>query len=151
MNPMSRTVPSRQGKKQVIAFLRPNQIEAAVSKAERDHQTNQEVIGQALNAVFAKYGMPPLVITAHQRIVRRNKSRAQVRNDTTGPGCRAGRQALSGWFDLSVVTELQRFSAEVGMSVQAIVEEGVRLVTGVAPDEEAWVAVPDAAEATVDA
>lgn len=145
MNPMNRKVPSREGKKQVIAFLRPNQIEAAISKAERDHQTNQEVIGEAINAVIAKYGLPPLVQAGHQRIVRRNKSRAQVRNDTKGPGCRAGRQAFGGWFPVEIVADLQKFSSEVGMPVQEIIEEGIRLVTGVAPQEEDWQAALDAA------
>lgn len=145
MNPMNRKASSREGKKQVIAFLRPNQIEAAIAKAERDQLTNQEIIGVAINAVLAKYGLPPLVQAGHQRIVRRNVSRAKVRDDSKGPGCRAGRHSFGGWFDLAIVSELQKFSAEVGMPIQEIIEEGIRLVTGVAPEEQDWLAALDAA------
>lgn len=144
----SATPPSRQGKKQIIAFLYPNQAEAAYGKAERDGKSNQEVIGEALNAVFTSYGMPPPINSGHRRVVRRNKSRASVRNDTRGPSCRSGRVSYGGWFDEAVVAKVHAFAAELGLSIQAIVERGLTLVTGVSPEAPApWAMAEVRAEA----
>lgn len=131
------TPPSRHGKKQIIAFLWPNQAEAAYSKAQRDDKTNQEVIGEALNAVFASYGMPPPINSGHRRVVRRKKSRAGVRNDTRGPSCRSGRVSYGGWFDEAVVGKVHKFASELGLSIQAIVERGLTMVTGIGPEAPA--------------
>jgi hypothetical protein len=136
--------PSRQGKKQVIAFLRPNQIKAVYDKAAAEDKTNQEIIGEALNAVFEEHGMPPLIKPGHHRIVRRNRGKSRVREEGTGPGCRAGRQSLGGWFDEDIVVKLNRFSSETNQSVQTIVERGVALITGIETDEGPdWMSVLD--------
>lgn len=141
------TPPSRQGKKQVIAFLRPNQAQAAYDKAARDDKTNQEIIGEALNAVFAFYGMPPPVELGHRRIVRRGHAKAGLRDDTRGPNCRAGRVSFGGWFDESVKARLQKLASEFQISEQSIIEHGLQLVTGVAPSEvEEWAVVEAPAE-----
>lgn len=128
--------PSRENKKQVIAFLRPNQIDAVYEKASRENKTNQELIGEALNAVFALHGMPPLIKSGHRRIVRRSRGKARVREEGRGPGCRAGKQSLGGWFDMDIVDRLNTFSREMHISIQGIVEQGVEMITGVAPEEE---------------
>lgn len=134
MTPGIRTkAPSRQNKKQVIAFLRPNQAEAAYSKAAREDKTNQEVIGESLNAVFTHYGVTPPVPAGHRRIVRRATARAALRDEISGPRCRSGKVAYSGWFDDKIVKELHDLSSRFSISVQSIIELGIHLVTGVAP------------------
>ena len=125
--------PSREGKKQVIAFLQPLQAEAAYAKAAKDDKTNQEVIGDALNAEFAFYGKPPPVPPGHFRIVRRTQKRAEVRSESTSASCRSGRVAYGGWFDEEIVAKLGRHASEFSLSVQAIIEHGLELITGVGP------------------
>jgi hypothetical protein len=132
----TKPAPSRLGKKQVIAFLQPAQAQAAYAKAARDDKTNQEIIGDALNAVFAHYGMPPPVQSGHSRIVRRSANRASIRTDGDGPSCRSGRVSYGGWFDEEVVRKLARMASEHSVSVQSIIEHGLELVTGIAPAKE---------------
>lgn len=139
--------PSRQGKKQVIAFLRPNQMDAIERKKSVEHKTNQEIIGDAINAVYEQHGMPPLVKSGHHRIVRRSKGRARLREEGTGPGCRTGRKSFGAWFDEDVVRQLNSFSSEINLPVQWILEEGVKILTGVAPQEDSdWLADLDRQE-----
>jgi hypothetical protein len=138
MRKISATAPSRHGKKQVIAFLRPNQAEAAYSKAVLDDMTNQEIIGQAINAVFASKGEASPVEMGHRRIIRRGQARAGIRTDGKVPSCRNGRIAYGGWFDKDVVDKIHAFASTLGTSVQTIIEEGLYYVTGVeaAKDED---------------
>ena len=126
----------RQGKKQVIAYLEPNQAQAAYAKAARDSKTNQEIIGEALNAVFAFYGMPPPVPAGHRRIFRRATARALPRDEARVPRCRANRLSYGGWFDEDVVAKIQRLAAEFHLSIQVIIEHGLEMITGVAPRKE---------------
>ena len=125
--------PSRQGKKQVIAYLRAHQVEAAYDRAAREMKTNQEVIGEALNAVYALHGRDRLVKGGHDRIVRRGRGRAREKGDDKGPICRAGRYSYGGWFEEAEVAFLVAFATEVNLSVQQIVETGIAMVTGVGP------------------
>ena len=122
--------PSRQGKRQVIAFLVPEQLAAAQAKARRDELTHQEVIGEALNLVFERHGLPRMVEAGHKRIVRRNNGRARARSGVETPSCRTGRTAFGGWFEESAVARLHRLASEQGMSVQQTVEIGIHLLTG---------------------
>jgi len=142
-----RPSPSRQGKMQVIAFLLPTQIQAAYAKATREEKTNQEIIAEALNAVFAEHGLPMPVPVEHRRIVRRGKGTARIRNEDTNPACRAGRQSYGGWFDQAIVAKLNKISSELNISIQGIIERGVFLVTGVEAVEESWEAVWDRSQA----
>lgn len=128
--------PSREGKTQVIAFLQPNQIEAAQSKATRDNKTNQEIIGEAINAVYALYGLPPVMPLGHERIVRRNKKRSLERAPGKGAQCRNGRKSYGGWFLTEIVAQLNIFASEINLSKQSIIEKGVELITGVAPSPD---------------
>jgi hypothetical protein len=124
--------PPRQGQKQVLAFLWPNQAEAAYSKALREGKTNQEVMGEAINAVFAFHGVPPPVASGHRRVLRRiPTNRAAVRGGASVPGCRSGRVSYGGWFDRDVVEQVKAVVAEFGLSVQAMLEQGLELTTGV--------------------
>jgi hypothetical protein len=126
-----KVAPSRQGKKQVIAFLRPDQAEAAYAKAAHDGMTNQEILGQALNAFYASKGVQSPVQMGHRRIVRRIAARAVIRTDGRVPTCRAGKIAYGGWFDKDVVDKLHREANSWGLSVQGLIEIGIYYVTGV--------------------
>lgn len=134
----NRVPPSRLGKKQIIAFLRPNQIKAAYRKAMDEEKTNQEIIAEALNAVFQEHSLPPLLPIGHFRIVRRKQGKARMRDNETGPNCRAGTHAYAAWFDEDIVIRLKQFAAREGLPVQDIVEQGIAIITGVQgyrPDE----------------
>src|SRR3546814_6984678 len=51
--------PSRRDQKQIIAFLRPELAEAAHRRARQEGVTLREVIGEAINAAYAKTGRQP--------------------------------------------------------------------------------------------
>jgi hypothetical protein len=126
------STPPRQGQKQVLAFLWPNQAEAAYAKALREGKTNQEVIGEAINAIFAYHGIPPVIASGHRRVLRRiPTNRAAVRDGTAVPGCRTGRVSYGGWFQEDIVEQVKTVVAECGLSVQAMLERGLELTTGV--------------------
>jgi hypothetical protein len=136
MGPFDRIPPSRRGKKQIMAFLLPNQLRAAYAKALSEAKTNQEIIGEALNAIFVSNNMDPLIPPGHFRIVRRNRGQAEERQLGEGkPGCRAGRYAYGGWFEQAIVDRVVDFSATSGLSVQSLVEQGIELITLVTPDK----------------
>ena len=129
---------SRVGKKQVVAFLSPEQAEAARNKARLEGKTIQEILGEAINAVFASHGRTPPIAAGHGRIVRRVNSIARVRTLDTNPACRSGRISVGGWFLQEEVDYLTLFAAELGASNQAFVQYGMGLVTDVKPDGNEW-------------
>lgn len=133
------SAPSRAGKKQVSAFLRPNQAQAAYDMARTQGKTNQEVLGEAMNAVCAFHGLQPLVPSGHTRIVRRKSGRAEMRDggNKGTPACRNGRISFAGFFDDDTVARLRRYAADVDMSVQSWIVLGIQLITGVAPEAPA--------------
>ena len=67
---------SRANKKQVMAYLSPGQAEAARIKASLEGKTVQEILGEAINAVFKHHKMPAPIQAGHGRIVRRFNGRA---------------------------------------------------------------------------
>lgn len=129
---------SRQGKRQVIAYLMPNQIRAVRARAASNGMTNYEIIAEAVNAVYAHHGRPALFPVSHDRIFRRTRGSAKVKNPEKSPACRGGRQSLAGYFDKVLVEQLAAFSGEIGISIQRMIEEGVYMLTNVVPEEEGW-------------
>jgi hypothetical protein len=130
-----RTATSRLGKKQILAYIRPNQHQAAVLRVGREGKTNQEVVGEALNAVLVYFGQTPIFPAGHQRIVRRLQGRAKVKNILQGPECRSGRVGYGGWFDEDQVKVFGKFTQERSFSLQAALEFGIKLITDVSPDQ----------------
>ncbi|MFC4236124.1 hypothetical protein ACFOY8_12925 [Thalassospira xianhensis] len=128
--------PSRLNKKQIIAFLEPEQIEVITKKISQEGKTGQEVLGEAINAVFALHGMPPVIKYGHLRLVRRQKSRAQSRAQSTAPSCRKGRVAFGGWFHKDTHAKIAAFAAELDLTFQTIVEKGISMITDPKPAEE---------------
>lgn len=132
---------ARVGKKQVIAFLRPNQAAAAHRLAATTGKTNQDVLFDAMNAVFAYYQLPTMTPSAPRRVARSQQSTAAIRTSSNSPSCRTGRQAYAGWFLIEDVDRFCTLCKEHQLSVQSVVEFGIKLITDVAPDEGlAWLA-----------
>lgn len=134
-----RTATSRLGKKQILAYIRPNQHQAAILRVGREGKTNQEVVGEALNAVLVFFGRTPIFPAGHQRIIRRLQGRAKVKNIFQGPECRSGRVGYGGWFEEDHVKAFNAFIQENSFSLQAVLEFGIKLITDVPPDAgEEW-------------
>ncbi len=141
---------ARAGKKQVLAYLAPEQAEAARKYARADdgnQKTLQEVVGEALNAVFRHHGMADAIISGrisgHVRVVRRSTRSSALKKGEGVPACREGRMSLGGWFPTGEVNEVTLLAQRLGVSIQTFVEAGVRLVTGVEPPGGAWKVVLD--------
>lgn len=141
-------VRSRTGKKQMVAYLSPAQADAAKTKSRTDSKTVQEVLGEAVNAVFVFHKREAPLLAGHGRIVRRVNGRAAVRSTDRNPACRSGRVAVGGWFPHEQVDVVTAFAAELGVSIQAFVEFGMRLVTDIKPDGDGWRIAAGEADAT---
>ncbi len=125
---------SRANKKQIIVYLTPVQVEAAYAKAAAEDKTNTEVLGEAFNAVFVYYGRPAPVKLGHDRILRRaSVTKAAVRSEVDSVMSRAGRVAYSAWYDTDIVNLVKTMAAEQHLNMQAFVEFGIAMVTGVSP------------------
>jgi len=133
---------ARVGKKQMVVFLRPRQASAAHQRAAKTERTNQEVLCDAVNAVFTYYGVETMAPPETTRAARSQQSRAAIRESSNSPACRTGRQSYAGWFPEADVDRFQRLCKENGFSIQSALEFGLTLVTGVKPDEGAgWMEV----------
>lgn len=122
----SRRPPSRRGKRQIIAYLPPDVVEMAHAWSTENGTSIGGIVAHAINTALKAYGRKPLVSTGHQRLVRRNKARAEVRMN--GPACRTGKRAISGWYPEREVDAVALFAEEVGMRIQDIVDMGLQKV-----------------------
>ena len=129
---------SRIGKKQVVAFLSPNQAKSIRDTAYAENKTVQEVLGDSINAVFIHHKLKPPFNTSTGRIIRRVNGRASIRSLSKNPACRSGKVSVGGWFAQDEVDELTKFSARLGVSNQAFVQFGITLITDVEPDDDGW-------------
>lgn len=133
----SRIAPSRQGKRQVIAYLEPSLADSALAYAYKHNKTLQEVIADAINAELARRGHPPLMSTIRQRVIRRRVRRAAIRNETNSNcSARVGKKSFSGWFYVNQVTALAAVAKAEDCTIQNLLEEGVRLLVSAPPPEE---------------
>jgi len=118
--------PSRRDKKQIVAHLDPVLVEAVHRRRKRDGITVQEIIGTAVNAAVQKFGRTPFLAVRRDRVVKREKALAQVQKPENAPRCRAGKRRVAAWFDTSSVERVAAFSAEVGTSIEDLVEIGLK-------------------------
>ncbi len=131
MKPKLSKPPSRIGKKQIIGYVTPDLAEAVRKYVIKHDKTNQEIVADAINAFLASYNRRALLDTGHTRIVRRKKGVSQARK--VAAICRQGKKAIGGWFDEEQVLEVHSFSKEIGLSVQKILEAGLKHITGLEP------------------
>lgn len=128
--PGAKTIPpSRRGKRQLIAFVSPELAQAAYDKANAERKTLQEILGDALNACFMRFNRAPVITPGHDRIVRRSRGRARVREGGTVAGARAGKRAISGWYPEAEVEKALDMSSEIGLPIQRMVEMGLEVIT----------------------
>jgi len=118
--------PSRRDKKQIVAHLDPVVVQAVHNRRDTHGATVQEVLGQAVNTAVQKFGRTPFLAVRRDRVVKRNKARAQVQKADKSPRCRAGKKRLAAWFEMGSVERVAAFSAEVGTPIEDLVEIGLK-------------------------
>jgi hypothetical protein len=119
--------PSRVNKKQVMAHLTPDLVDAAHKRCLRDNLTVQELMAEALNAIVAKYGRTPFLKVGRERLVIRKKSPAKVQKLENS--VRDGKRRIGAWFDRQDVERIKAYGQEFGnIRVEAMVEKGLRIV-----------------------
>jgi len=118
--------PSRRDKKQIVAHLDPIVVQAVHNRRETQGKTVQEVLGEAVNTAIVKFGRSPLLEIGRQRVVKRNKARAQSQNADKSPACRAGKRRIAAWYQMGSVDRVAAFSAEVGTPIENLVEIGLK-------------------------
>jgi hypothetical protein len=128
-----RVPPSRRNKKQVIAHLAPELVDAVHLRRETESVTLQEILAQAVNTAFHAFGRIGSILSVRRdRIVKRKKGLAKIQGADTAPPCRTGKRRLAAWFDTKEVEALVAFCAEVGMRIENLVEFGLKKMLSVA-------------------
>lgn len=122
--------PSRRDKKQVVAHLDADLVEAVHRRRRTVALTVQEILGEAINRAVAEYGRQPILKVGRERLVRRMRGLAQVQETAGTPECRAGKRRIAAWFDRADVERLAAFAREVGTKIEHLAELGLRLEIG---------------------
>lgn len=138
---MPKVAPSRVNKKQIMAHLSPDLVEAAHRRCAKEDITIQELIGHAVNRAVAEYGRKPFLNAKRERLVRRVKSVAKVQE--LDRGVRNGKRRIGAWFEKEDVEKVIDLSIEFGIKVEGLVDMGLRLLLNME-------AKPDKAETSVD-
>lgn len=118
--------PSRRDKKQIVAHLDADLVEAAHARRRAKGLTMQEIVASAINQAVEEYGRRPFLKVSRERLVKRNKALARVQTAENAPRCRAGKRRLAAWFDRQSVEQLGGFAREVGVRVEHLVEMGLK-------------------------
>lgn len=118
--------PSRRDKKQIVAHLDPELVEAVHLRRQRDGVTVQEVIGLAVNKAMGRFGRAPILPVRRDRLVKRKRQLARVQEEGTTTKSRAGKRRVAGWYETASVDRVADFAAEVGAKVEDLVEMGLR-------------------------
>ena len=126
---------SKTKKKQVICFLDLHQIEAVRQRSVDDGKTNQEIIGESLNAYLKSVGEKEVFTLGHRRLIRRNRvywSKPREANQVSN--ARVNKYCLGGWFSEKEVEYAIRSIFKHSSSIQNAVEQGLGILTGVYPE-----------------
>lgn len=118
--------PSRVNKKQVMAHLTPNLVDAAHKKCTRDNLTVQELLAESINAAIADYGRTPFLKVGRERLVIRKKSPAKVQK--LEKSVRDGKRRIGAWFERVDVEQVKDHCREFGIRIEALIEKGLRIV-----------------------
>lgn len=118
--------PSRVNKKQVMAHLTPDLVDAAHKKCTRDNLTVQELLAESINAAIANYGRTPFLKVGRERLVIRKKSPAKVQK--LEKSVRDGKRRIGAWFERVDVEQIKDHCREFGIRIEALIEKGLRIV-----------------------
>jgi len=118
--------PSRVNKKQVMAHLTPDLVDAAHKKCARDNLSLQELIAESINAAIADYGRTPFLKVGRERLVIRKKSPAKVQK--LEKSVRDGKRRIGAWFERTDVEQVKDHCREFGIRIEALIEKGLRIV-----------------------
>lgn len=122
-----RLPPSRRNKKQVIAHLAPDLVDAVHRRREKENITVQEILAEAVNLAVTEFGRTETLLSVRRdRVVKRRKGLAQIQQSDKAPPCRTGKRRLAAWFDTKEVEGLAAFAAEVGIRMEGLIELGLR-------------------------
>lgn len=118
--------PSRRDKKQIVAHLDAELVEAVHIRRRARSLTIQEIVAEAINEAVKHYGRTPFMAVVRDRLVRRNKALAKVQDASGVPGSRTGKRRIAAWFDRTSVERVAAFAREVGTKIEGLVELGLR-------------------------
>lgn len=135
--------PSRRDKKQIVAHLDPDLIEAVHRRRRARELTIQEILGDAVNRAVSQYGRQPFLKVGRDRLVKRNRALAQVQTADNSPDCRTGKRRIAAWFDRKSVENVADFAREVGTRIEHLVDLGLRLTISEHEMAEALLPLPE--------
>jgi hypothetical protein len=120
--------PSRRGKRQLVVFLDPSFAEPVRARAVCEGKTVQEMLASGMNAILSKNGYRKIFPVGHQRYLRRKQRVAVPRKTATTTLARRGLASISGWFDTKCLDYANSAACELGLTLQELAEEGLKLI-----------------------
>jgi hypothetical protein len=135
--------PSRRGKRQLVVFLDPSFAGPVRARALREGKTVQEMLASGMNAILARNGYRKIFPVGHQRYLRRKQRVAVPRKTATTTLARRGLASISGWFDTKCLDYANSAACELGLTLQELAEEGLRLLMQQQQQEEEQTAPQD--------
>lgn len=125
--PMTRP-PSRVNKKQIVAYLDKDLSVRAKTLRKVKNQTLQEFIAEAINCTSIAYKRPPLLPVDRMKVINRKRATAKASDSEGLAPSRGGKIRMAGWYEKRDVERVLRFSTEIGIKVEKIIEHGIILM-----------------------
>lgn len=129
--------PSRRGKRQLMVFLDAKVAKAVRTRAVRNEKTMQEMLAEGMNAALVSYGRKAVFPVGHHRFMVRKNAVALPRDAERTSHGRSGRASVSGWFVTEQLDYANAVACEMGITLQALAETGIRMVMKRKVEEEA--------------
>lgn len=127
-------IPPRLNKKQVTAYLAPEDHASFTDFIHRKGMTCQEGVARAINAALEQHGRSERLPEGHLRLVRRNTGLARPR-PAGAARSRQGRILVGGWYAVECVDAVSAALASLGLGMQGAIGLGLAALVGEAAME----------------
>lgn len=117
--------PSRNGKGQVVVFVKPALAEQVRSHAAKGGRTIQEVLGDAINRSLEAKGGHAIFPLGHARVFVRSFRTSQPRQGDTTTKARQGKKSLCGWYPRACIRRANQAAGEMGTTLQDLAATGL--------------------------
>ncbi|MGY8607618.1 hypothetical protein ACTVH1_18450 [Gluconobacter cerinus] len=122
-------LPPRLNKKQVTAYLAPEDHASFTEFIHRKGITCQEGVARAINAALERHGRTERLPEGHLRLVRRNAGLARPR-PAGAARSRQGRILVGGWYAVECVDAVSAALASLGLGMQGAISLGLPALVG---------------------
>jgi dihydroxyacetone kinase len=118
---------SREGKKQLVAYVNDDFATLVHNYAEKNDKTIQEVLAEAVNQFYLSKGNNPILPVGHIRMFHRRIGVSKIRNSSPAKS-RKGKRSIVAYYDSEKVLEVQKFSRSNKISFHEIFKQGFKML-----------------------